>query len=80
MCFDKARDFRTKIPLFGHRGPTNAFPLLRALGGGAWVGSRDFSVLCLKPLFLLWFQAHTHTGVVLAHVPETTIKIMVSGT
>ena len=33
MCFDKARDFCTKFPLFGLRGPTNAFPLLRALGG-----------------------------------------------
>ena len=37
-----------------------------------------FGVLCLKPLFLQWFQAQ-HTGVVLAHVPETTAKIVVSG-
>ena len=28
MCFDKAREFRTKIPVFGLCGPTTAYPWL----------------------------------------------------
>ena len=78
MCFDKARDFRSKIPLFGSAHQEMFFLCLG--WGGVWVGSRGFSVLCLNPLFLGWFQAHTHTRVVLAHVAETTSFIVVSGT
>ena len=81
VCFDKARDFRSKIALFGLRAPRNVFPMFGA-GGGGGLG-RFTGFLCAMPettVFVVVSGTHTHTGVVLAHVAETTSFIVVLGT
>ena len=80
VCFDKARDFRTKIPLFGLRGPKNAFSLLRALGGGGAMGRFTGFLRPMPETTVFLVVSGTYTGMVLPHVPENTSFIVVSGT